>query len=274
VNTPEIQIKSHRGLVPLNLHELWEFRELAFFLFWRDLRGRYRQMALGPLWMIINPLINVVIYSVLFGMMAKFPSDGLPYPLFTYSALLPWTFFVAAYGAAAESLLRHKDLIAKVYFPRMIVPGIGILSALVDFLISLIMLLILMFWFDFLPTWNLLVIPLFLLPAAVFGLAIGLWVAPWIVHFRDLSNVMGYVLRLWMYATPVVYASSFVPEKWQPVYQLNPMTPVIDGFRWAVLGTGAPSLERIGWSLLVMVPLLIGGAYYYRKAERDIVDIA
>jgi len=271
---PVTRIETPGWLVSLKLRELWNYRELAFFFLWRDIKARYRQMAFGPLWMVVNPIINVVIYTILFGRLAKFPSDGLPYALFTYAALLPWTYFVACYGSAADSLLSYKDLISKVYFPRLLLPVIGILSSLVDILISLVMLIILMLYFGFTPTVAILWMPVFLFLAAVVGLALGLWAASWIVHFRDLSTVFGYVLRVWMYATPVVYATSLIPPEWQFVMRYNPMTHVVEGFRWSVLGQGSPPGPAALFVLLGALPVLISGAYYYRRTERSIVDIA
>ncbi|MBN2562049.1 MAG: ABC transporter permease [Phycisphaerae bacterium] len=268
------EIAAPRGLIPLNLHELWEYRDLAFFMLWRDLRGRYRQMALGPLWMIINPIMNVVVFTIIFGKMAKFPSDGVPYPLFSYSALLPWGFFAGSLFTAAGSLLGYKDLISKVYFPRLLIPLVGVLSALVDLLISLVLLLGVAAYFGYWPTLNILFIPVFLFMAAVTGLAVGIWFASWIVHFRDVNAILSYVVRAWMYITPVVYASSFVPERWRGLYRLNPMANIIEGFRWAILDVAPPSWKMLVLSFAATIPILIAGAYYFRRTERSIVDIA
>lgn len=272
---PLIEISAPKGLVPLNLHELWEYRELAVFMLWRDVKGRYRQMALGPLWMIINPIMNVVIFTVLFGMMAKFPSDGVPYPLFNYSALLIWTFFTSCLYTASGSLVGYRDLISKVYFPRLTIPLVGIMSAIVDFLISFVLLVGVAAYFGYPPTWRLAFIPLYLLMASSIGLAVGLWFASWIVHFRDVNALLSYIIRGWMYVTPVVYATSFIPERWRWILKINPMTAVIDGFRWAILGVGKPPsfLPTLGLFVPVLI-LLVAGAYYFRRTERSIVDIA
>lgn len=271
---PTTEISAPRGLVPLNLHELWEYRELAFFMLFRDIKGRYRQMALGPLWMVINPIMNVIVFSIIFGRMAKFPSDGVPYPLFSYSALLPWGFFSGSLFTAAGSLLGYKDLISKVYFPRLIIPLVGVLSSLIDFLISFVLLLGVAVYYGFWPSWQLLFIPGFLFMAAVTGLAVGLWFASWIVHFRDVNAILAYIVRAWMYITPVVYASSFVPERWRGLYRLNPMANIIEGFRWSLLGIEPPSWKMLFLTFAAVIPILIAGAYYYRRTERSIVDIA
>lgn len=269
-----IIIQPHKTWVPLNLHELWEYRDLIYFLIWRNVKGRYRQMALGPLWIVIQPLMNMVLYTIIFGTVARLPSDGLPYPLFSYAALLPWTFFSGAVNGAANSLLSYQSLITKVYFPRLVVPVVGVLSGLVDFAISFIILLGMMVFYGYSPTWTILTIPLYLLLAAATALAVGLWAASWIVHYRDVSNILGYVMSGWLYATPVVYAISMVPEGWRTLYRLNPMTNVVDGFRWALLGAGQPPDLMFPLSALLVLPVLISGAYYFRRTERTIVDIA
>ncbi len=267
-------IESIRGRVPLNLHELWEYRELVFFLLLRDVKGRYRQMALGPLWMVINPLLNMVLFTLVFSYVAKLPSDGLPYPLFNYAALLPWTFFTGGLFYAANSLIAFRDLISKVYFPRLIIPCVGVLSSLVDFAISFLILIGMSVWYGYAPTLAVLLLPVYLLLAALTGLGVGLWFAAWIAHFRDISSVLGYVVRIWMYGTPVVYASSIVPEQWRDLYRLNPMTQVIEGFRWAMFGQGDAPGWRLAACFAAMTLLTISGAYHFRRTERSIVDIA
>jgi lipopolysaccharide transport system permease protein len=268
------EIRAVRGLVPLNLRELWEFRDLVLFLLWRDVAGRYRQMALGPLWILLSPVTNMVLFTVIFGQVARLPSDGIPYPLFSFSALLPWTLFSGCLFAAAGSLLSHKHLISKVYFPRLAVPLVGALSALADFLVSFVVLVGMMLAYGFAPGWQALWLPVFLLLAMATGLAVGLWWASWIVHYYDLQNVLGYLVRVWMYATPVVYASSLIPERWRTLYRLNPMTGVTDGVRWCLLGVGEPRWGLLGLAFAIVLPVLVAGAYYFRNTERSIVDIA
>jgi lipopolysaccharide transport system permease protein len=271
---PEVVIEPVKGVVPLNLHELWEYRDLIWFFLARDIKGRYRQMALGPLWLVMGPLLNMVLYSIIFGKVAKLPSEGIPYPLFIYSALLPWTLFAAALTAASNSLLGYRDLIAKVYFPRLTIPIVGVLAALVDFAVSFVILLVMMLAYGFWPGVEFLWLPFSLLLACMTGLAVGLWWASWIVHYRDLATVLSYLVRVWMFASPVVYASSFVPEQWQWLYRFNPMTNAIESFRYGLLGSGHFSMPMMAISFGVIILLFIGGAYHFRKTERSIVDIA
>jgi lipopolysaccharide transport system permease protein len=273
-HVPTLVIQPTKGWGRLGLHEVWEYRDLLYFLLWRDIKGRYRQMALGPLWIVLRPLFNMVLFTLIFGKVAKLPSDGIPYPLFTYSALLPWTFFSGAVMGASGSLLGHKDLIAKVYFPRLIVPVVSILSGLVDFTISFIILLGMMVFYGYFPTFAILTIPLYLLVVAATALTVGLWAASWIVHYHDVMEIISYGVRGWMYATPVVYALSIVPERWRTLYRLNPMANVIEGFRWALLGTGESPDALFLLSTLLVIPFLIAGAFYFRRTERTIVDIA
>ena len=274
IEFPVLTIHPTKEWGRLGLRDIWEYRDLLYFLLWRDVKGRYKQMALGPLWIVLHPILNMAIFTVIFGMVAKLPTDGAPYPVFAYTALLPWTFFSSAVMGAANSLLSHRHLITKVYFPRLIVPIVSVLSGLIDFAISFCILLGMMVWFGYMPGWQIITLPMFLLLAAMTALAVGLWSATWIVHYHDVAEVLGYLLRGWMYATPVVYAVSMIPERWRGVYRLNPMTNVIEGFRWALLKTGTPP-DRFFWlSVLLVAPLLISGAYYFRRAERTIVDIA
>ena len=274
IDFPVLTIQPTKGWGRLGLRDIWEYRDLLYFLLWRDVKGRYKQMALGPLWIVLHPLLNMAIFTVIFGMVAKLPTDGAPYPVFAYTALLPWTFFSSAVMGAANSLLSHRHLITKVYFPRLIVPIVSVFSGLIDFAISFCILLGMMVWFGYMPGWQIITLPLFLLLAAMTALAVGLWSATWIVHYHDVAEVLGYLLRGWMYATPVVYAVSMIPERWRGVYRLNPMTNVIEGFRWALLKTGTPPDGFFWLSVLLVAPLLISGAYYFRRAERTIVDIA
>jgi lipopolysaccharide transport system permease protein len=272
--TPLTEIRAVRGLVPLNLGELWEYRELVYFLLSREVKGRYRQMALGPLWIIISPLVNMAVFTVLFGVIAKLPSDNIPYPLFNYAGLLPWGFFSGGLMAAAGSLQGFKSLVSKVYFPRLVAPVVGVLGAFLDFAVSFVILLGLMAVYGFWPGLNAVFILFYLLLAGLCGLGVGLWVAPAAVHYRDVTNIVQYGVRFWMYATPVVYASSVVPERFKPFYYLNPMTHAIEGFRWALLGTARPP---VGGTLLAFVGvtlLLVAGAYVFKRGERTIVDVA
>jgi len=272
--TPFFTIEPTTGWGRLGLREIWEYRDLLYFLLWRDVKGRYKQMALGPLWIVIHPLLNMVIFSLVFGVVAKLPSNGVPYPIFTYTAILPWTFFSSAVMGATHSLLSNSHLIAKVYFPRLIVPIVSVLAGLIDFSISFLILLGMMVYYGYFPDGKILTLPLFLLLAAAIGLGVGLWAATWVMHYRDVAQLVAYLVRGWMYVTPVVYSMSIIPERWQTFYRLNPMTNVIEGIRWAVLDAGAPPDKFLLLSIMLTIPLLIGGAYYFRRTERTIVDVA
>ncbi len=271
---PVLTIQPTKGWGRLALHEVWEYRDLLYFLLWRDVKGRYKQMALGPLWIILRPLLNMVLFTLIFGKVAKLPSDGVPYPIFSYTALLPWTFFAGAVMGGANSLLSHRQLITKVYFPRLIIPVVSVVSGFIDFAISFIILLGMMVFYGYPPTWGIMLLPVYLLLAAATALTVGLWAATWVVHYHDVNEVLSYVIRGWMYATPVVYAVSIVPERWRALYRLNPMTNVIEGFRWALLGSGQPPDGFLLLSFVLVLPCLIGGAFYFRRTERTIVDIA
>ena len=274
-NTPSItKIRPHGWRVPLDLHEVWGYRELLIFLIWRDIKGRYKQTAFGPLWLLGAPLVNMVLLTIIFGRVAKLPSDGIPYPLFSYSALLPWGFFAASLSGTAGSLMVNRDLLAKVYFPRLIIPLHAILTALFNFAVSFLILLGMMVYYGYYPSSSMLLIPIYLILAASTGMAVGLWWASWIVHFHDLNNILQYVIKAWMYASPVVYASSLVPEQWLLLYRLNPMTNVIEGIRWSLLGVGRGPDIMLLWSSLLVLPVFVGGLYHFRRTERNIVDIA
>lgn len=270
---PVTIIRSSAGWGDLRLRELWEYRDLLYFLLWREVKGRYRQMALGPLWIVLSPLANVVIFSVIFGGLAGLPSDGVPYPLFTYVALLPWRFFASAAGNSANCLVNQQHLIAKVYFPRLVVPVSAVMSAFVDFLASFAVLAGMMAIYRVGPSWTVLVLPLYLLLAAGAALAVGLWLAGLSVKFRDVSLGLNFALTGWMYLTPVAYTSSLIPEQWRSLYRLNPMAGVVEGFRWALLGVGNGPDWAVAAPALLVAGLLVAGTYYFRFVERTIVDL-
>ena len=272
-DVPVLVIKPTSGWSSLALREVWEYRELAYYMLTREIRGRYRQMALGPLWIVIGPLLAIAMNSIIFGTLANLPSDGIPYPLFNFAGLLPWNFFMAALNASANSLLNSRGLISKVYFPRLIIPIVGVLSNLVDFAISFTIFLGMMLLYGYTPGWGIILVPVMLLVAALTGMAVGLWVSSWIVHYRDVSTLLGYFTRFWMYATPIVYAASVIPERWRPLYRLNPMTGVVEGFRWALLGSNTAPGPTILISTVVSVLILIGGAFYFRRMERTFADV-
>jgi lipopolysaccharide transport system permease protein len=268
-----IRIQPSRGWGALKLGELWAYRDLIYFMLWKEIKGRYAQMALGPLWLVIQPLFLIALNTLVFSRLAKLPSDGLPYPLFNFAAMLPWQFFSGALGKTAASLVSNQHLITKVYFPRLIVPIVGALSGLADFSISFGLLLLLMVYYRTSARIEILTVPLFLLLGIMTALAVGLWIAALQAKFRDVGFMLTYVLQAWMYATPVVYASSVIPERWQFFYRLNPMTTVIEGFRWALLGVGTLPWLPVSLSVLGVVVLLVSGAFMFKRTERTIADI-
>jgi lipopolysaccharide transport system permease protein len=267
------RIQATRGWGELNLNELWEYRDLIYFLLWREINGRYKQMALGWLWLVLQPLYLIFLNTLVFGVLAKLPSDGLPYPLFNYAAMLPWTFFAGALNRTAGSLSSNQGLISKVYFPRLFVPIVATLSGLLDFLVSFGLFLVVLFYFGFIPGIAILTLPIFFGLAAITALGIGLCLASLQAWFRDVGLMLGYILQGWLYLTPVVYASSVIPEKWHFIYHLNPMTTVVDGFRWALLGTSGLSLLPASISVMGSITILCIGVYLFRRTERTIVDI-
>ena len=269
-----IVIQPTRGWSALRLRELWEYRDLLFFMVYRDLKGRYQQMALGPLWIVLQPLMSMFLYTVIFGVIAKLPSENQPYAVFTYAALLPWDFFTDAVGAGSNTLLDSKALISKVYFPRLILPLSRVISSLVDLAISFVILIGMLIYYGIHPTWGVVLVPVFLLIAAMTGLGVGLWFAGPLVRYRDLGQVLGYVVRFWMYAAPVVYSITIIPQKWLTLYRLDPMAGVVEGFRWALLGTSQPPDWTLIVSALLMLPVFLGGLYAFKRSERNIVDIA
>jgi lipopolysaccharide transport system permease protein len=240
---------------------------------WRDLKARYRQMALGPLWIVLQPLVSMVLYTVVFGVIARLPSDGIPYTVFSYLGLLPWTLFAGAVGSGSGSLLGARDIISKVYFPRLLTPLSQIVSSLVDFGISFVILILMLLYYGLQPTWGVLLIPVYLLVATATGLGFGLLFSGVIVRYRDFGQVAGYLVRAWMYASPVVYSITTIPEEWRWVYRLNPMTGVVEGFRWALAGTGAPPDWTFLASLGIVAVLLVAGLYVFKRSERNIVDL-
>ena len=273
VENHDIVIQPTRGWASLQLLAVWEYRELLYFLVWREVKGRYRQMAFGPLWIIVQPLVNMVIFSLIFGRLARLPSDGVPYPIFTYVALLPWQFFANASRTSAQSLLSQQHVISKVYFPRMVIPLSAVLSSFVDFMASFVVLVGMMIYYRVSLTWAVLTLPLFLLLAAATALGIGLWLAGLAVKFHDVAIGLGFGITVWQYLTPVAYATSLVPEGWRSLYRLNPMTGVVEGFRWALLGTGTGPDWTTTLSAVLVLMILVGGAFFFRRSERNIVDV-
>lgn len=268
-----LRIAPSKGWVSLKLRELWEYRELGYFLIWRDIKVRYKQTALGAAWAIIQPVSTMLVFSIFFGRLAKMPSDGVPYPVFSFAALVPWTFFAHGLGAASGSLVGGSNLIKKVYFPRLIFPITGVLSGIVDFALALGVLLVMMIYYGIAPTINVVWLPLFLLLAAVSSLGVGLWLAALNVQYRDVRYVVGFITQIWMFATPIAYPSSLLSEPWRTLYGLNPMVGVVEGFRWALLGTGSAPGPIVAVSTAAALVTLVGGAFYFRRMEKTFADL-
>lgn len=270
---PTVVIRPSRALFDLDLRAVWKYRELLYFLVWRDLKVRYKQAAIGIAWAIVQPVVALAIFTVVFGRFARLPSEGVPYPLFAMAALLPWTYFSEALRRSATGLVEDSDLIRKIYFPRLVIPLAMITAPLIDLAISFVLLVALMVWFGAVPGANILFLPLFLLLALALALAVGLWLGPINVRFRDIKHTLPFVLQVWMYASPVIYSSSMIPERWRWVYSLNPMVGVIEGFRWALLATSAPDFRAMAISCVTVLLLLAGGIVYFKKMERFFADL-
>ena len=269
----KIIIRPTSGWAALNLRDLWVYRELVYFMTWRDLKVRYKQTVLGAAWAILQPFLTMVVFSIFFGNLAGVPSDGVPYPIFSYTALIPWTLFSKALQDASRSLVNSSHMITKVYFPRMILPLASVLAGIVDFLIAFVVLLGMMAFYHVTPTANIWTIPLFLILALVTAAGVSLWLSALNVLYRDINYVLPFLTQFWMYITPIAYPSSMVPEKWRLLYAVNPMTGVVEGFRWALLGSGqAPGMMTLV-STLVAIVLLVSGMFYFKRMERLFADM-
>jgi lipopolysaccharide transport system permease protein len=269
----DITICPPKGWVPLQLGELWTYRELLFFFIWRNIKIRYKQTLLGALWAVIQPFFTMVVFSIFFGQLAGIPSDGIPYPVFAFVALVPWTYFAGALTQASNSVVEHERTITKIYFPRLLLPISSVLSSLLDLVISMVFLVGLMFWFGLSPTLAIWTLPFFILMTTLTALGSSIWLAALNVKYRDVRYVTGFLVQLWLFATPVAYSSSLVPESFRGIYGLNPMTGVVEGFRWALLGRTSISLSMVIVSLSIVVIVLIGGLYYFRRTEETFADI-
>jgi lipopolysaccharide transport system permease protein len=268
-----VEIRPGKGLFDLELDAIWHYRELLSTLILRDIQAQYKQAALGVTWAIMQPLFAVIIFSIIFGHFARMPSDGVPYPVFTFAAVLPWTYFAAAVRRGATGLVADSELVRKVYFPRLIIPMAGVIGPMVDFFISFVVLIGVMLWFGVMPSWRLLAVPPLLGIAALLAFAVGLWLSPINVRFRDVQHTLPFMVQVWMYATPIVYAVSIVPAEWRSLFNLNPMVGVIEGFRWAVFGKGNPDAIAIGISVFVIGVLLIAGLVFFKRMERSFADL-
>ena len=260
------------GTMSLRPQELWDYRELLFFLTWRDIKVRYKQTALGAAWAVIQPLATMAVFSVFFGRLAKIPSDGFPYPIWAYAGLLPWQLFSYALTESANSLVGSQALITKVYFPRLVIPISAVLGGLVDFAIAFCILLVFFIYYGIVPTAAVVTLPFFLLLAVATALGVGLWLSALNVNYRDVRYAIPFLTQFWLFATPIAYPSSLIPARWRALYGLNPMAGVVEGFRWALLGTAPPGPMLIV-STLMVVALLVGGLFYFRRMERTFADI-
>jgi lipopolysaccharide transport system permease protein len=272
-NVPVIRIEPSRGWVSLKLKELWEYRELLYFLIWRDVKVRYKQTVLGAAWAIIQPFFTMVVFSLFFGKLAKIPSDGIPYPIFSYAALVPWTFFANGLGKASTSIVGSSSLIKKIYFPRLAMPIASVLSGVVDFVLAFAVLIGMMFYYGLVPTVNIIWLPLLLGLSFMTSLGVALWLSAMNVQFRDVQYIIPFLTQFWLFATPVAYPSSLLSEPWRTLYGINPMVGVVEGFRWALLGTRTAPGPIIIVSSLVALLLLVSGAFYFRRMEKTFADV-
>jgi lipopolysaccharide transport system permease protein len=266
-------IEPSSGWAALNLGALWRFRELTLFLTWRDIKVRYKQTVLGALWAILQPVLTMVIFTVIFSKFAHIPSDGAPYPVFAFAALLPWTFFAYAMGQAANSLVGNANLVSKVYFPRLVIPLSAALGGLVDLIIAFGVLICLMVFYRVAPTPALLTLPLFALMALLVALSVGVWLSALNVQYRDVRYTVPFLTQVWLYATPVAYSASLIHGRFHTLLQLNPMTGVVQGFRWAVLGKGTLDFGSVASSLIIATLTLVTGLYYFRRVEQRFADV-
>jgi lipopolysaccharide transport system permease protein len=273
MTTPSIVLLPSTSLLDLDLPAIWQYRELLYFLVWREVKVRYKQTVLGVAWAVLQPLMTMAIFTVIFGMFVNVPSDGLPYPLFALAALLPWTYFSEAMTRSSVSLVGDAQLIRKVYFPRLIMPLAAVVSPAVDFLLAFILLLAMMAWYGVSPTWGIIMLPGFLLLTLLTALAVGLWLSSLNVRYRDVRHTVPFLIQCWMYASPVAYPVSVVPEGWQVLYGLNPMAGVIEGFRWALLGKQSPDVGIMMASVIAVIALLIGGVIFFKHMEQTFADV-
>jgi len=274
-----IILKPTHGWSALNLGDLWHYRELIYFLIWRDIKVRYKQTALGAAWAIIQPFFTMVVFTIFFGKLAKVPSDNVPYPIFSYTALLPWGLFAKSLSDAGRSMVANRSMITKVYFPRLVIPIASVLSGLVDFAIAFIVLIGMMIYYSFTGqfqfefSWALLTLPFFLLLALITALGVGLWLSALNVIYRDINYILPFLTQFWLFITPIAYPSSMIPEKWQMVYALNPMAGVVEGFRWALLGVDTAPGLMLAVSTTIAMLLLVSGLFYFRRMERTFADM-
>ena len=277
VERPSILIEPTRGLVNIQLKALWQYRELLYFLVWRDIKVRYKQTVLGVLWIVLQPLVTMVVFSLLFGSLLKVPSEGVPYPIFAYTALLPWNYFASSLNKSSTSLVSNSQLLSKVYFPRLIIPISGVLSGLVDFGVAFLVLGGMMIYFKISPTPTMVLLPGFLFLAMLTALGFSLWLSALNIRYRDVNYLIPFLIQIWMYITPVIYGRTLIPERFRFILDLNPMTGVVTGFRWALLGSQLTDVKAPGWlfavSVVIVLVVLVSGALFFRSTERTFADI-
>jgi lipopolysaccharide transport system permease protein len=270
---PVVRIEAHRGWLALDLWELWAYRDLVYFFIWRDIKVRYKQTVIGAAWAVLQPVLTMMVFSLFFGKLAKIPSQGLPYPVFYYTALLPWLYFATAMQSATNVVVEQQRVITKIYFPRVVLPIASVMAGLLDFAISFAVLLVLMAYYHIVPTSAAIWLPFFTLLAVLTALGVGLWLSALNALYRDVRYVVPFLVQFWMFASPVAYPSSLVPVKWRWLYGLNPMAGVIDGFRWALTGHGQPPGILLGASSAGVGLLVLSGLIYYHAMEGTIADV-
>jgi len=274
LNQTHLRLEPSNGWVALKLDELWEYRELLFFLTWRDITVRYKQTVLGVTWAIIQPFMTMIVFTLFFGNLAQIPSDGIPYPIFSYAALVPWGFFAAGLASSSNSLIGSSNLIKKVYFPRLIIPISAVFSGIIDFLLAFILLILMMLYFGISLTVNIIFLPLFLLLAFITALGVGLWMSAMNVQFRDVRYVIPFITQFWLFATPIAYPSSLIEnELLRTLYGINPMVGVIEGFRWALLGVDTAPGPILIVSFIAAIVLFVSGLFYFRRMEKTFADV-
>jgi lipopolysaccharide transport system permease protein len=273
VQNASVLIRPISGWVPINLRDLWEYRELLYFLTWRDIKVRYKQTALGMAWVVLQPLLLMLVFTMFFGRLVGLPSDGIPYPVFTYTALLPWQLFSRALNEGSMSLIAHERVITKTYFPRILLPASAVLASLVDFGIASLVLIGFLLFYGAQPGLAIFTLPLFVLLVAMAAFGVSLWLAAFNVLYRDVRYVLPFLTQIWMFATPIIYPISVVPDSWRLLYSLNPMVGVVEGFRWALLGNSSGMDAMFGLSALVVAGVLGGGVLYFQSVQQTFADV-
>jgi len=270
---PTVVVQASKGWLRPDFRAIWDYRELLYFLVWRDVKVRYKQTAIGAAWAICQPLLTMMIFAVIFGRFAKIPSNNVPYPIFALAGLLPWTYFSQSITRSGGSLVADANLIRRIYFPRLIIPASAVVAPLVDLALSFLILLVMMAWYRVVPDWAVLTLPLFICLAVCAALGVSLWLSALNVRYRDVGHAIPFLVQFWMYASPIAYPLSLIPRRWHVLYSLNPMVAVVEGFRWGLLGKGSPELEAILTGTVVALVLLLSGLVFFKRMERSFADI-